>query len=114
MNGMLTDLQNFDLYSLVDTIRKEVCPQTLYTFVHTHLLAGTAVKKPSRCHPSIQMNIDSILPSMQVSITDMLGETGLQHQDVGDLLALRSQVRHSCIQHSIVTVLAPRTSAQHQ
>lgn len=26
MNGMLMELQNFDLYSLVDTIRKEVCP----------------------------------------------------------------------------------------
>ena len=47
---MLTDLQNFDLYSLVDTIRKEV------------------------------------------SITDMLGLTNLQKQDIMNLLALRSQV----------------------
>ncbi len=47
---MLTDLQNFDLYSLVDTIRKEV------------------------------------------SITDMLGQTKLQEQDISNLLALRSQV----------------------
>lgn len=50
VNGMLTDLQNFDLYSLVDTIRKEV------------------------------------------SITDMLGQTNLQEQDIMNLLALRSQV----------------------
>ena len=50
VNGVLTDLQNFDLYSLVDTIRNEV------------------------------------------SITDMLGQTKLQEQDISNLLALRPQV----------------------
>ena len=96
MNGMLTDLQNFDLYSLVDTIRKEVC-----------------TCHPASSHiPRIQIGDDTISVlaallawnffhspfqttycSVQVSITDMLGHTGLQSQDVINLLALRSQVR---------------------
>jgi len=37
VNGVLTDLQNFDLYSLVDSIRKEVCPHYSYFPADCHL-----------------------------------------------------------------------------
>jgi len=33
---------------------------------------------------------------MQVSISDMLGQTGLQQQDITELLALRSKVKPLC------------------